>query len=235
MYLTILIAGLAVFSLFRLLYFLNKVLPLRGGLKHYWGYLLPVVELASWLGFLVWCFRFVYDEKDYTPLIIVGVLALLLILPISFLLRDFLFGVILKLQRKMEVGLNVEIDGMVGKIVKAGYFSFDLKTKNGNLNTIPYHTIRSKVISKSGENINLEKYKISFKLHSDQNEKELGVTLKSLLLTSPWVAPSQPQYIGDPYVVDGQKYIDVFIFTISEDYISNIRNYVISNLDGLSV
>ena len=154
---------------------------------------------------------------------------------ISFLLRDFLFGVILKLQRKMEVGLHVEMDGMAGKIVKAGYFSFDLKTKNGNIDTIPYHTIRSKVISKSGENINLEKYKISFRLHSDQNEKELGLKLKNLLINSPWVAPSQPQYIGDAYVVDGQKYIDVFVYTISEDYISSIKNYVIGHIDGLSV
>lgn len=236
MYLTILIAGLAVFALFRLLYFFNRVLPLSGGWKHYWGYLLPVVELASWLGFLVWCFRFVYDEQDYTPIIIVGVLALLLILPISFLLRDFLFGVILKLQRKMEVGLNLEIEGMAGKIVKAGYFSFDLKTRNGNIDTIPYNTIRSKVISKSGENIYLEKYKISFKLQpTDENDQQLIIKLKMLLTNSPWVAPSQSPFIGEPYEKDGQQHIDVFIYTISAEYIPNIKRYVVSNLEGVSI
>lgn len=235
MYVTILIIGLAVFALFRFLYLLNRILPFSGAWKHYWGYLLPVVELASWLGFLVWCFRFIYDEQDYTPIIILGVLALLIILPLSFLLRDFLFGVILKLQRKMEIDQYVDIEGMAGKVVKAGYFSFDLKTKNGNVDTIPYNKIRSKVISKSGENIHLEKHKISFKIHSTENTQQIVSQLKTHLINSPWVAASQAPIMGEIYQSEGQLQIDVFVYTLQAAYLNKIRDYISRNIELVSI
>src|SRR5680860_316956 len=109
MYFTIVIFGIGVLLLFRILSFLNKIFPFSKEFKHYSGYLLPVVELASWLGFVIWCMRFIYEAEAYTTLIIFGILVLLLIIPAWFLVRDFLYGMLLKIQRKIEIDDKIEI------------------------------------------------------------------------------------------------------------------------------
>lgn len=235
MYLIIIIVSLVVFVLFRLLYLLLRILPLSSTWKHYVGYLLPVVELTNWLGFIIWAIHYVYNNQDYTILIILGVLSLLLILPVGFLLRDFLFGVILKLQRKIEVDHEVYIEGIQGKVIKAGYFTFDIITLEGNIDTIPYNKIRSKVISRPGENRNLFKNKITFKFPSNGNIQSKRSILQKLLLNSPHVASSQPPIIGHMNWQNGEIEIEVFVYTLQAEYIEMIKEYVLKQLDGVEV
>ncbi len=137
MYLTIILVVAFVIDFFRLLYFFQRKLPLSVTWRQYTGYLLPVVELASWLGVIVWIIRFVYTRQDFAVLIILTVLVLLMIVPVWFLLRDFLFGVILKLQRKIEVEKEISIEGLRGRVIKTGYFTFDILTNSGNIDAIP--------------------------------------------------------------------------------------------------
>jgi hypothetical protein len=154
-------------------------------LKHYITVVLPIAELLSWIGFIVWCIRMIYESGAYAVLIVLSVIILLLVIPSWFLIRDLIFGMLLVIQRKIELNTQIEIGHMMGKIVKIDYFTFDVKSKTGNIETIPYSKIRSKIISKSGENINLEKQLISFTIPARKNMDESLEQLKITLLNSP--------------------------------------------------
>lgn len=229
MYITIVFFGIGVLLLFRILSFLNRVLPFSKEVKHYTGYMLPVVELVSWLGFVIWCMRMIYEAHAYTTLIIFGILTLILIVPAWFLVRDFLYGMFLKIQRKIEINNRIEIGGIKGVVVKIDHFTFDIKTKNGNIDTIPYNKIRSKIISKNGENIHLEKQLISFTISSKQDINKLIPELKATLTNAPWVAASQEPIINEIRHETGKYVVDVFVYLIKNEHVENIREYVMKN------
>jgi hypothetical protein len=229
MYLTILILATGIFILFRFLSFLNKKIPFSNEFKHYSGFILPVVELASWLGFVIWSMRMVYEQQAYTTLIIFGILVLLFIVPAWFLIRDFLYGMLLKIQRKIELGVRIEIGDLKGLVTKTDHFTFDIKSKNGNVDTIPYNKIRSKVISKSSENINLEKQLFRFSFASEQESSALINQLKITLLNAPWVAVSQEPIIKEIKQDAGRFEVDVFVYLIKTEHAEKLQEYVTRN------
>jgi hypothetical protein len=234
MYFTIVIFGIGILLLFRVLSFLNKILPFSKEFKHYSGYLLPVLELASWLGFAIWCMRFIYEAKAYTTLIIFGILFLLLFVPTWFLIRDFLYGMLLKIQRKIEIDDRIEIADLNGVVVNADYFTFDIKTKNGNINTIPYNKIRSEVIVKNGANIHLEKQLISFIIPSKQDINKITPELKATLINAPWVASSQEPIINAIDGEPGNYVVEFIVYIIKKEHADKIMEYVKRNfIDGM--
>lgn len=235
MYYTILIDAIGVLLLFRILSHLNKILPFPKRVKHYSGYILPVVELVAWLGFAIWCLRLIYEAGAYTTLIILVILIVLIIAPAGFLVRDFLHGMLLKMQRKIEIGTKIEIGDLKGVIVKTDYFTFDIKTKNGNINTIPYNKIRSEVISKNGANIHLEKQTISFNIPVKEDINLIIPKLKTTLINAPWVAVSQEPIISNIGGEKGNYEVEVIVYTIIKNHTDKIVDYVRKNfIDKLS-
>jgi small-conductance mechanosensitive channel len=235
MYFKILIFGTVILLLFRILSYLNKTLPLSKNIKHYSGYLLPILELVSWVGFAIWCLHHIYDEEAFTTFIILGILIALLIAPAWFLIRDFLHGMFLKIQRKIEIDTKIEIGNLKGIIVKTDYFTFDIKTKDGNINTIPYNKIRSDIISKNAGNIHLEKQLLSFIIPSKHDINKTIPELKTMLVNAPWVAASQDPIINNIRVEADNSVVEVIVYMLKKEHTEKIVDYVKKNfIDKLS-
>jgi hypothetical protein len=230
MYIKIILLGIGLLVFYRILSFLNKRVAASTKIQHYITVILPVAELLSWLGFAIWCIRLMYESEAYAMLITVSVIIFLLIIPSWFLIRDLVFGIVLVIQSKIELNTRIEIGDISGKIIKIGYFTFDIKSKHGNIDTIPYSKIRSEVITKSGENINLEKQLISFALPATMNIDEAIGKLKITLLNSPWVAASQQPIIKNITRENDAHIVEVFVYLLKKDYIEKIRDYVKINL-----
>jgi hypothetical protein len=224
MYVTIIFVIALVFAIFRLLYFLQRKLPFSRNWKSYTGYLLPVVEIASWIGVVIWIIRFVYARQDFAVLIILAVLVLLLIIPIWFLLRDFLFGVVLKLQRKIEVEKEINIEGLRGRVVKTGYFTFDILNEEGNLDAVPYNKVISKVITHESLNSNLVKKRLIIQFNAKEH-LDLSL-LQNVLINCPFVASSQKPIIGEVIRSENSKSVEVFVNTLKAEYDQKIQQYV---------
>lgn len=229
MYFRILIFAVGILLLFRALSYLNKILPLSKKIKHHTGYLRPVIELVSWLGFTIWCLHYLYEEEAFSILIILGVIILLLITPAWFLLRDFLHGMFLKIQRKIEIDTKIEIGGLNGVIVKTDYFTFDIKTKNGNIDTIPYNKIRSEIITKNAANIHLEKQIVSFSIPLKEDINVVIPQLKTALINAPWVAASQEPLIHNVRAESDKSIIEVIVYMLKKEHKEKIVDWVQKN------
>ena len=229
MYIKIVIFATGILLLFRILLYLNKILPFSKEFKHYSGYLLPIVELASWLGFIIWCLRYIYEAEAYTTLIILGILIVLLFAPAWFLVRDFLHGMLLKIQRKIEIDTKIEIGDLKGVIVKTDYFTFDIKTKNGNIDTIPYNKIRSEIITKNAANIHLEKQIVSFNIPIKEDINIIIPQLKTALINAPWVAASQEPLINNVRTESDKSIIEVIVYMLKKEHKEKIVDWVQKN------
>ena len=228
MYIRIVLVGLGVFLLFRGLVFLNKVLPFPKRFKQFSAGILPAAELIVWLGFVIWFIRLFYKAYDYTALIVIGVLAVLLVVPVWFLIKDFLYGLILKLQRKLVVDTMIEIEEIKGVVLEAGHLSFDICTPDGKIDTIPYNKVVSKVISRHGTNINLDNQLISFRFKAGEDKNILLSKLKSTLINAPWVAASQESIIKDVRLLDDEYRVDVVVYFLKKEHAGRIKDYVVS-------
>ncbi|MDD2344805.1 MAG: mechanosensitive ion channel [Bacteroidales bacterium] len=227
---TIIFTALSILFIFRLLNYMSRILPYSKNIRHHVGYILPVIELISWIGFMLWYFRYIFNPHNYTGLIIFGVVSALLIISMFFLLKDFLFGVFLKMQRKIDEGNIIELDSIKGVIIKAGHFSIDVKTKQGDIKTIPYNKFRSKIISKPGGNINLYKQSIVLKFPDTIDVTNIVPDLKKTLFNAPWVAPSEQPIINKiQKIKDGYK-MEIVVYALKEEHTEKIRKYIMENL-----
>lgn len=215
--------------MFRALSYLNKILPFSKKVKHYTGYLLPVVELVSWLGFAIWCLHLIYDAEAYSIFIVLGVMFVLLLTPTWFLIRDFLYGLFLKVQRKIEPDSKIEIGETKGVIIKTDYFTFDILNNDGSITTIPYNRIRAEIIKKSVANIHLEKQVITFSLPTKQDINKVLPQLKTTLINSPWVASSQKPIINNIIKENDYSVVDVIVYTLKKEYAEKVVEYVKTN------
>jgi len=232
MYFKILIFGAGILLLFRILSYLNKILPFTKKFKHYSGFLLPIFELASWLGYAIWCLRHIYEAEAYTTLIILGILIVLLFAPAWFLIRDFLHGMLLKIQRKIEIDTKIEIGDLKGVIVKTDYFTFDIKTGDGNIDTIPYNKIRSEIITKNAANIHLEKQLLSFKIPAKNNINKTIPELKNILVNAPWVAASQEPIIKVFSSKTENYKVEAIVYVLKKEHTEKIVDYVNKNFNS---
>jgi len=229
MYFRILLLSIAILLIFRILSYLQKNLPLTKKIKHYSGFMLPVIEIIFWLGFLIWCLHLVYEAEAFPTLIFLGVIIVLLLAPVWFLMRDFLHGLILKIQRKIEIDSKIEIGGLKGKIVKTDYFTFDIKTEDGNIKTIPFNKIRAEIISKNSANNNLERQELLFQIHSEQDIKQILEGLKTTLINAPWVAATQEPSLKVTSNNSGLYLIETVFYTLKKEHVSRIDAYVKTN------
>jgi len=245
MYFTIVIVGIIILLLFRALSYINKIMPFSKKTKHHSGYILPIVELIAWIGFAIWCLRLIYEFEAFTTLIILGIIIVLLMAPAWFLVRDFLYGMLLKIQRKIEIDAKIEIGDLKGVIVKTDYFTFDVKTKNGDIDTIPYNKIvktkngdidtipynkiRSEIITKNAANIHLEKQLISFKIPSKTDINRIIIELKTTIINAPWVAGSQEPIINVISSETGNYVIEAIVYVLKKEHAEKIVEYVERN------
>jgi hypothetical protein len=235
MYIRILIFATGILLMFRALAYLNRLLPFSKKVKHYTGYLLPVVELVSWTGFAIWCLHFIYEAEAYTVLIGLGVLIVLLLTPTWFLVRDFLYGLFLKIQRKIEPDSKIEIGKLKGVIVKTEYFTFDILNKDGSIITIPYNKIRSEIITKNAANIHLEKQFLHFKIPPGKDANKMLPQLKNTLINSPWVATSHEPIINKIITENNQTEVEVIVYMLKKEHTEKITEYVQKNfIDKIS-
>jgi len=226
MILRIFISILMLLVVFRLIYFIHKKFVYRKSIKHHFGYLIPLAELFAWIGLILWITNYIYQSQNYLGLIILAVLFVLLVVPVFFLIRDFIFGIYLKIQRKVDKGDCIIFEDIEGEILKAGHFSMEIRDLDGDISTIPYNRIKAKILSKHGVNPNLKKQKLTFRFSDSLETSKLIPELEKNILNTPWVAPSQKLLIQYIKSDGGEHVINVILYTLKNEYAENIRKMV---------
>ncbi len=229
MYFEIVLVGIGGFLFFRLLSYLKKILPISKKAKHFTGFILPVIELISWLGFIFWCLHLIYEVEAYSTLIVFGILIVLLFAPAWFFVRDFLHGMQLKIQRKIEIDSKIEIGNLKGVVIKTDYFTFDINTEDGIIHTIPYNKISTEIISKNASNMHLQKHSITFQIQSNQDITQIISGLKLALINAPWAAASQEPIIKLISSETGKHLLQAVVYIIEKEHALKIEEYIKRN------
>lgn len=219
----IIVSALLIFFTFRIVNYIDRNITYSRKLKHHIGYIIPVLELLVWLIYAIWIINKVYISHNNKGLLILTVIIILLVLPTFFLFKDFIFGVYLKIQQKINSGEFIEFDNVSGEIISTGNFSMEVKDNQGDIKTVPYSRLISKILIRHGTNPNLKKQILIFKFPQNIKIEDKTSELLKSLLNTPWVALSQPPFIENIKIENNEYIVEVHFYTLEVEHIQKIR------------
>lgn len=215
--------AIILFISFKLINLILRKINFSKSNKHHLNYLLPFIEFIIALSFISWVVILALQEKNHFVLSFLAIAFILLIIPTLILIRDFIFGLFLKAQNKIQEGATIKIEDINGIITNAGLFFLNIKDSHGNVKSIGYYQLKSKVISTFGENKELEKLIINLDLPIQANMSQFADKLNIQLLNIPWVAVSKPPIIESIKTENELLKVKLTIFTLNKKYSENIR------------
>ncbi|WP_430931107.1 hypothetical protein [Saccharicrinis sp. 156] len=227
MILTIVAIAIFLFFVFRLINYIKSKLPLTSRFRHFLFYVLPIAELLSWIGLVLWFFAEVYSSGNNFMLIAVSVLLVIFTIPSIALLKDFIVGINLKSQNKINEGDYIDLEDVKGNIIRAGHFRLDVVDKQGDANSISYSAIRSHVIKSQSTHQRLTKVKLSFSFEESENINDIVSDLRLQILNTAWVAAGYEPIVEIEKIENGKVDLKADIFTISESYAENIKKMLV--------
>ncbi len=222
--------GIFLFIGFRVLVFIVKKVGFTKRIMHHLKTILSIFEFIVWFAFLTWVIKLVYESKDHFVLVFAAVAAVLLIVPAFILLRDFVFGVFLKVQNKVIEGTFIELEDIKGEIVKAGQFFLNVGDLHGNVKSLGYYKVNSRVISIAGDHHQLERLVLEFNFPRTNRTNEITDKLNYLLLNTPWVVASKAPLVESINTEAEHTVVRMAVFVINKSYRENIMEMVNQNL-----
>ena len=102
--------------------------------------------------------------------------------------RDYIAGIILKAQDVYEVGHQLVIGDITGKIIKMGYLNVELQKGDGVVLKVPYSKITGNLHYNKNENKLVSTYKFPLKISIDAVLDGAIERIRKSVLNSPWHA-----------------------------------------------
>ncbi len=146
----------------------------------------PVLEFTIWLGFSIWVInQLLYDYPHYT-IILAAIIACLVLIAGWYFMRDFIAGIILKIEIPFEKNQLIRTPNTEGILKKLGYRSIELESQSGERVKIPYSQLASKSIHLQNIDDSMQGHETSVKISASVpiQEAKDKITQETMLL--PW-------------------------------------------------
>ncbi len=189
----LILATLALFVVFRLLYRLLPAL-FRGKPAHtYLLRALPLAELLSWLVISFWGIHLLFGGQAHYGWVVSG-MALVVVLALGwYVFRDYLAGVLLRADTGFSPGQTIRTSFAEGKIAHLGYRHLVLVNQEGEEVRIPYTRFKDEVIIiPSGEDSRMPHH-FRIPLPDGADPDITRQTLFSRMMAMPWVSEPAPE------------------------------------------
>jgi small-conductance mechanosensitive channel len=102
-------------------------------------------EIAIWMIYGAWALHLVLGESLYYKLTILLILMVIVIWVSWFVVRDFIAGLVLKLNESLKPGQYFKLDDIDGTIIDTDYLQLNLRQESGVVVKIPYNRISGSV------------------------------------------------------------------------------------------
>ncbi len=185
-----------------------------------------VVEMAVWVLLLLTAAIFFLKHHIIFAAVLFLFLLLLLYWWARFALRDYLAGLVFKIENRFTLGEVIEVDGYKGKIKQFYARNLTLENENGKMILLPYSTLMG--IVSSPQNISETVLNDSFELTipADKQFEEMQDLLKNYILSLPWTVVKYEPRIKLVQEIDNHYVIKITLFSFDESYFQIMRKKV---------
>ncbi len=186
------VTGILLLLLFRMLNRISKALIKKKLYRSGTMSLLPLVELISWVAYAFWGIYVVFYGHIYYDFI-VGIMATLIIFGLAwFVFRDFLAGVLVKIEQAIDVGKLIKTPFAEGRIIRMGTLSLEIANEAGETIKIPYSRLSKESIMIPPDDEDSLPYQFQIGLHKDQSPIKIREMVLAELIAMPWIISPTP-------------------------------------------
>ena len=187
--------GVALLFIFR---FLHRILDALLRLRDFFAPLsrvLPVIEAVLWLTYIVWAVGVVFTEGLYYNMALLMVLAIALALVSWFAARDWIAGLILRVQDAYETGQKIRFGEIEGTIRQVSHLALEIELSDGEQAKIPYSRISGQIRSQIRPDTTSNYHHFEIEIANKIPLAEAKQILRTAIMNSPWTAFEQEPQI----------------------------------------
>ena len=219
--------GIGIFLLFRFLKkLINYWIPERKNRTLKYERLLPVLEGIIWFSWVIWGVQGVFNNKLVYSLIILGLLVVIIISLFWFAIRDFIAGVILKLEGAFNIGERIKVKEMEGRVKELGYFGMKLENFQGEIISMPYSAVSGVTRVQSKSNDKVKNHSFQFELSRKYAPVESIEKIRESILNTPWASVTKPPHIQ--LINNSQEHytFDIIVYSLHPRYFQKIETHL---------
>ncbi len=196
-----------VFATFFILKFLQLIIKRLGRKNNVlWtvNKMLPLIVSITWLVIIFWSAHYLFDEKSYYNYVVLCMIAILSILTGWFFIKDFIAGIIFRVQNNFAEGDYVQFGDVAGKVEALFLTHISINTKEGKVLRVPYSRLSNEIISQKTSTKTFEENSYTLNTGKKESIKSTEDAIRSVLITSPWrISNKQPDV---KFVSEDEKY-----------------------------
>jgi len=187
-------------------------------------------ELTIWMLYGAWALHTVFGDTLYFQLTILLILLVIFIWFSWFVVRDFIAGLVFKLNDSFQPGQYFKVGDIEGIILAADYLQLNLSQENGVVVKIPYNKISGAIHAKADTEDQSMKYSFEVQVGEDYAEEDIRTRIRrAILLTAGARINAEPRIIRKGIENEKQRY-EVHVPVLHPVYNKLIEKNVIESL-----
>jgi small conductance mechanosensitive channel len=219
---------------FRLLKFGLSVLFKSKKNSHLVQTYFPLVELISWLIFLVLYLFLFFSIRSAFAYVLVGFIFFLLYFVMMFGMKDLIAGVFFKSRNKFRIGDILEFENQKGIIKSLGHSSIELETGDGQTQFIPYTKIIFSITKKSETTGQSSGYNFLLETTSDKDTQETTNEIKTAIISLPWSSVQRMPLINLKKQTDKTSIFEITVYPVDSSFSGKIEKYVVEKFASIA-
>lgn len=208
---------------------LLRVLLARGVYRVAFHRAFPVVESLVWILFAVWAAGLVFVDPLSQTVAVLTLIAVGVFWLSWFAAKDFIAGLILRLQDDYAVGQEIHLNDVEGRILTVGYLGMDIEQASSEVMRIPYSKLTGVVHSRRPPaSSNHHQFRVEIPKRVSLEETLRRV--RESALTSPWASLTKEPQIRPIAETDEEFILEVAVYGIGPERSEAIERDVRSHL-----
>jgi small-conductance mechanosensitive channel len=187
--LLVLAFGIAIFAASLALRGLLPLLPLSRAQRDRLTRFGPFVELVVWALFLTAAITWLLEGQQTGTLIALTIGGVAVVTAGWFAIRDYLTGVILRVERIAQVGDWVRLGELHGRITELGTRVAQLTTSDGDTVVVPYSRLTREALMRSPRGTGAAAHTFVVQAPPTRPPGEVARALRAAVLLCHWAAP----------------------------------------------
>lgn len=148
----------------------------------------PILEFTIWLGFSIWVINEVLYNYAYYNIILASIFGCLILIAGWYFIRDFIAGIILKIEIPFEKNQLIRTPMAEGILKKLGYRSVELESQSGERVKIPYSQLTSKSIHLQNIDDSMQGHETTVKVSAAIPVQEVKEKISTETMLLPWAS-----------------------------------------------
>ena len=187
-------------------------------------------ELTIWMLYGTWALHKVLGDTLYYQLTILLILLVIFIWISWFVVRDFIAGLVLKLNDSFQLGQYFKVGDIEGTILAADYLQLNLRQENGVVVKIPYNKISGAIHARGDAKDQSMKYSFEVQVGDDFAEADVRSCIRrAILLTAGARINAEPRIIRRG-IENKKQWYEVQVPVLNPVYNKLIEKNVVESL-----